>query len=124
MGTLFLFGLFIAFFAVCYKLVIDTHPVLNWWFMFGMRFQKYWFYKPIWGCELCFAGQIALWVYLLNWLSSGLDRNALFWRFVYFVIPEIQKGGFNVLNGLIFIFSTIFYTAVISHLYTKLKNEN
>lgn len=119
MGTLFFYGVFIALFAVSYRLILAQQEVLGWWFKFGMRFYGKWFYKPIWGCELCLAGQVSLWVYLLNWLSVNFDRKAPFWHYLFKIVPMADPNGFNVLNGLIFVFSTIFYTSVISKLYQK-----
>lgn len=119
MFTLFYYGFFISVFAVSYRLVLSKEPILNWWFMFGLRFSSKWFYKPIWGCEKCFAGQVALWVYLLNWLSVNFDRNAPFWYFLFKVIPKCQPNNFNALNGLIFVFGTIITTNVLSKLYEK-----
>lgn len=125
MGTLFLYGAFIALFAVTYRLILAYQPVLNWWFRFGLRFSNKWFYNPIWGCELCFAGQVALWVYLLNWLSVNLDRNTPFWRLIYMIVPKIAPQGFNALNGLIFISVTILFTNIAAHLFLKyIKNDN
>ena len=90
-----------------------------------MRFSKKWFYMPVWGCELCFAGQVALWTYLLNWFSVNFDTSAPFWRYLFKVIPKYQQTDFNALNGLIFVFGTIGITNVLAHYFLKyVKNDN
>lgn len=70
--------------AVCLALVaatisctlivaIPNEPIVAWWFKFGNWIgapvvngweKQRWFYKFIWGCEKCFAGQLAFWLYL------------------------------------------------------------
>ena len=114
MENLLFYAALIAVLAVVYRLILAYEPILNWWFAFGARFEKYFWHAPIWGCQLCFAGQIALWTYLLNWISSYLNVNAPFWRFVYFLIPEYRVNDFSVLNGLIFISTTILITKILS----------
>lgn len=114
MENLILYSFLIAVCAVCYKLVLAHQEVLSWWFQFGARFHNKWFYKPVWGCELCFAGQVAAWTYLINWISSDLKESAPFWRFIYFLIPEYDINDFSVLNWLIFITMTILFTNFIS----------
>lgn len=44
-----------------YRGLLAYEPVLNWWFRFGARFEKRWFYAPVWGCVKCITGQLALW---------------------------------------------------------------
>jgi hypothetical protein len=60
-----------AVISIVYMCVLSREPILNWWFRFGMRFERRAFHKPIWGCEKCFAGQLALWSSLL-FHSDGL----------------------------------------------------
>jgi hypothetical protein len=54
-----------AIMGVVYILILSREPILNWWFRFGARFEGRFFWKPIWGCELCFSGQAALWMYII-----------------------------------------------------------
>lgn len=119
MGTLILYAALIAVFAVVYLLILAYEPILNWWFKFGSRFEKSFFHAPIWGCQLCFAGQTALWTYIFNWIASYLNANAPFWRFIYFLIPEYQLKDFSVLNGLIFISLAILITKGLSIVHEK-----
>lgn len=124
MSTLILYGFLIAVFSVSYRLIMAYEPILNWWFKFGLRFQSKWYYKPIWGCEFCFAGQVALWTYLLNWIAVNFNTSATFWRYLFKVIPNYQQDNFNALNGLIFVFGTILITRVLAFGVQKVKNNS
>ena len=119
MGTLILYAALIAVFAVVYRLILAYEPILNWWFMFGAKFEKRFFYRPIWGCEKCLAGQIAFWTYLFGWIASYLNTNSPFWSFLFKLIPQYQQNDFNVLNGLIFVFVSVFLAKSIAKLYEK-----
>lgn len=116
---LFLYAFCIAVFAVVYRIIIADEAILNWWFRFGLRFEKRFFYRPIWGCEKCFAGQIAFWVYLCSWVVSYLSAiapiSALFYKVVY--IP--RQEYFNVFSGVVFVSVTIFFTVILSKLYQR-----
>lgn len=124
MSTLILYSVLIAVFAVSYRLIMAYQPVLSWWFQFGMRFTGKWFYLPIWGCELCFAGQVALWTYLLNGLAVNFNTTDPFWRLIYKVVPNYRQAEYNALNGLIFIFGTVLLTNIFAHYFLKyIKND-
>ena len=119
MSTLILYGFLIAVFAVSYRLVLAYEPILNWWFRFGLNYSSRFFYRPIWGCEKCFAGQIAFWTYLFSWIASYLNTNAPFWRFLFKIIPNYQHENYNALNGLIYVFGVVLITNVLAKLYEK-----
>lgn len=55
-----------------YRHVLAYEIVLNWWYRIGQRWEKRWFFRPIWGCEKCVAGQIALWGSLVVCLVKGV----------------------------------------------------
>ena len=118
-----LWALLIAVISYVYKEIIGREAVLNWWFKFGLRFENRFFYRPIWGCEKCFAGQTALWIYILNWASTNFNTNAPFWRFIFFFIPKYGKTDFNVFVGLFSVSLTIFITFLISKTIKKLNYE-
>jgi hypothetical protein len=40
-------------------------PFFSPWWQFGNRYEKRWFFKPVWACAHCTAGQLALWTYLI-----------------------------------------------------------
>lgn len=124
MQDLFIYSVLIAVIAVIYKKFLSQEPILNWWFKIGDRFYKRWFYAPIWGCEFCFAGQLALWTFSLNWLGSNFNENAPFWQLIFFVMPKYHFSDWSVFSLVNFICLTIFNVFLISKLYKYLNNEN
>ena len=113
-----LISIFIAILAVVYRCILAYEPILNWWFVFGRKFDKYFFYKPIWGCEKCFAGQIAFWTYVLNWFAhSETYRNHVFNDFLFRIIQNYGSIQYSVLNGLFFVTFTILVANVLSKVY-------
>lgn len=115
---------FIALFAYVYREILAEQPVLNWWFRWGIRFEKRWFYKPIWGCILCISGQWALWIYVLNWIASYFNGNAPFWTFLFKVIPKYHPTDFNVFSGGLFISLTIFQIYLLNQILIKWNLKN
>lgn len=113
----------IAVVSYVYKEIIGREAVLNWWFKFGIRFENRFFYRPIWGCEKCFAGQTALWIYILNWSSTNFDKNAPFWRFIFFFVPKYDLKQFDVFSGVFFVFLTVLLTFLLSKTIKKLNYE-
>lgn len=70
--TAMLIGVAFSIVSVVIHCLINNEPVGNWWFTFGRKVGvklvdgvevERWFYRPIWGCEKCFAGQLVLWCY-------------------------------------------------------------
>ena len=118
-----LWALIIAVISYVYKEIIGREAVLNWWFKFGLNFEKRFFYRPIWGCEKCFAGQTALWIFILNWASTNFNTNAPFWRFVFFFIPKYDETTFNVFTGLFSVSLSVLLTFLLSKTIKKLKYE-
>lgn len=59
-----IFSFCVGVIAMVYYHVLAYSPLLNWWFRFGAKFENRWFHGPIWGCECCISGQLALWSYL------------------------------------------------------------
>jgi hypothetical protein len=114
----------IGLFAVVYKHILAYEEILNWWFRFGSRFEGRWFWKPIWGCELCISGQIALWSYVGNWIChSYFDRMPYLTSFIWKVIPMYQPHSYNVLEGVIFICQSIAAAWLIFKGFDKLRGE-
>ena len=116
-----LWALIIAVVAYVYREILAYEDVLNWWFRFGLRFEKRWFYKPVWGCQLCFSGQVALWIYFLNWLSTNFNTNAPFWRLVFFFIPKYDIETFNVFLSVFSVSLTILLTFLLTKTIKKLE---
>lgn len=118
--TILSISIMASLFAYVYKGIL-AHEILNPWFMFGMRFEKYFFYKPIWGCMICISGQLALWGYLFNCFY-----DVIIGRFSFlepFVSYMIYRGGtitFNALEMIYCVFLSILYTFLLNKLINKL----
>lgn len=112
-----------AVIAYVYREILSREKILNWWFMFGLRFENKFFYKPLWGCEKCFAGQLAFWAYFFNMVSINFDVKAPFWRVVFFVIPKYNMNEFNLVLWVFSVSLTIFITFIISKTIKKFKYE-
>lgn len=120
MNTLIIYAFCIGLMAVVYRCILAYEDILNWWFTFGRKFDKFVFYKPIWGCEKCFAGQIAFWTYGINWLKQSQEtRFGSISHYIFKVIPKYSFGDFNALNWLIFICLSIGLANVFSKMYEK-----
>lgn len=70
-----LFSASVGIIAAVYVGVLAYSPVLHWWFRFGARYEKRWFYDPVWGCVKCVAGQLALWLYLFLFVFPVLGSQ-------------------------------------------------
>ena len=116
-------ALIIAVIAYTYKEIIGREKILNWWFKFGLRFEDRFFYRPIWGCEKCFAGQVAFWIYFFNWLSTNFDTNAPFWRLIFFFIPKYDLGDYSVFLGVFSVSLSVLLTFLLSKTIKKLNYE-
>lgn len=118
---LLILSIVIAVVAVAYIKILAFEPVLNWWFMFGLKFEKKWFYKPIWGCHLCFGGQLAFWTYLLNWISSGTDGKGVFSNVVFFFFPKYDLQDFSLFWMVFAVTMCIFFAFLIGKLYDAIN---
>lgn len=117
----FVWSLLLGITAVIYKNFLAHEEVLNWWFIFGDKYEGRWFYKPIWGCVYCISGQLALWFYLVNWFGSvNFIKNSFLSHFISFLVPNINPGNFSLLGLIIFICTVIF----IVHILDKYFNKN
>lgn len=124
MLLIIIWALFIAVIAYVYREFLAHEEILNWWFKFGLRFENKWFYKPIWGCQMCFAGQLALWIYFFNGISSNLNENAPFWRFVFFFIPKYGIQDYSVIYGVFSVSLTILFTIILTKLLKNFEKWN
>lgn len=106
--TMLGYALLLAVCAIVYRHILAEQEVLNWWFVWGNRFENKWFYKPIWGCELCISGQLALWTYVFNWINysySGQIGGVC--DFLLKVVPLYHFKHYSLLELFIFICLTI-----------------
>ena len=91
-------ALLISSLSWCYHTILKD-DLLSKWFAFGYdRFGRYegtwkeFIYKPVWGCQYCTSGQMALWLYFY-----------LFWC------------DYQIYYHITFISLTILITAIIFH---------
>lgn len=96
-----------------YRGLLAYEPVLNWWFRFGARFEKRWFYAPVWGCVKCITGQLAFWWFtILEIIPCLLETER--------PIMEI----FALLFGLLFTICGAILTAIVlAPIIAKLENR-
>lgn len=122
MGEFFIYALLIAITAVIYRRFLAHEEILSWWFQFGDRhFSRTWIYKPVWGCEFCFAGQMALWTYALNGLSRVISpEHSEMARFITSIVPMYHFKEISVFGGVIFVCLTVFLVGVINYIYSKI----
>lgn len=106
------FSAVIAFAANVYKNILAHEEVLNFWFRYGAKFQDKWFWKPVWGCELCIAGQWALWYYIFRLICDrfGAGLN-IFW-----LMGQYPKLDYSLAEGLIFVLTAIGFSKLFSRI--------
>lgn len=118
-----LYAALIGLFAVVYRHILAYEEILNWWFRFGSRFEQRWFYKPVWGCELCISGQIAFWTYAFNWIvGSYFNGNSVVRSVVFKIIPTYQWQNNNALEGFIFVCTSIASAFIIYKGFRQIKD--
>jgi hypothetical protein len=59
-----IWGLSVGITATAIVRILAYEEFFTGWWRFGARYEHRWFFKPLWGCSHCMAGQIALWSYL------------------------------------------------------------
>ena len=113
-----IYSIVIAIIAVVYiQMLSKEGQILYKWFEYGKRFENKWFYNPVWGCHLCFSGQVTLWIYLLNQIF--LDKSL----FIYKIIPIFVIESFSLFWLIYFICQTIFIAYFLGYLHTKAVNN-
>lgn len=75
-----------------YRNVLAYEPILNWWFRFGNRFEKKFFFPAIWGCVKCISGQFGLWSYLLLVIVPGPWAWGYAWGLIVTICGAIAVG--------------------------------
>lgn len=58
-------GLASGIVGATYRGILAEEPAFNAWWRFGARFESKRFFKPIWGCGHCAAGQFCLWTFVV-----------------------------------------------------------
>ena len=123
----FLLSVACAVIAVTLIVLLSAEPIAAWWFRFGYKVgiehdgnmeKKKWFFDPIWGCEKCFAGQLALWIYplchiRLHWCLHG--------PILGFPGVSIGMGGYSLICHLFAMLGATLYAFILSTYIQKLK---
>lgn len=84
--------------------------------MVGNAMKEKWFYRPIWGCEKCFAGQLTLWIYFFSHIKAvdPVDWAEEGW----FNFP-----GYNLLHHLLAVAIAILSSVIISFYITHITQQ-
>jgi hypothetical protein len=75
-----LWGLASGIVGATYRGILADEETFNFWWKFGARFERRFFFKPLWGCGHCAAGQFALWTYLLLKIVPAMTAGSYFRR--------------------------------------------
>lgn len=121
-----IFGIACAIIAISIIDIMANEPIINWWFQIGQRVGIYlerghererWFYKPLWGCSKCFAGQLALWVFLIWHLRTGSGQHGVIWP------GAVWLDGYSLFCHLLAISSAITSAFILSTVIKQKTNE-
>ena len=93
-----------------YANILLYTDALQWWVKIGQRYQDKIWAKPIWFCDKCISGQIALWVFLLNTLNKA--SGYVLTDYISFIVPILGNSQINLLNGFILISITILIATI------------
>jgi hypothetical protein len=110
----------IGLFAVVYRCILAHEDITNWWFRFGLRYERRFFYKPIWGCELCIAGQMALWLFIFNVVGGASPQLS---GIIGGVVPRLGVNTLNIFGALWLITGSIGWAFTLAKGYNYLHNK-
>lgn len=103
-----------------YRLILAYEPVMSWWFKFGARFEKKWFFAPVWGCQLCISGQMGLWSYLFLCIMPIVGtQHGIFWALCAPVMVVVQNIVSMIFGLLISICGAILTAKLLTPVLTK-----
>lgn len=71
-------GLASGIVGATYRGILANEETFNAWWRFGARFEGRWFFKPLWGCGHCAAGQFSLWTYFLLKIIPAVSQRGYF----------------------------------------------
>lgn len=87
--------------ATVYRHILAYEYPFTMWWKWGNRFETRWFFKPVWGCEKCFSGQLAWWLYLVFNFPALFEPET--WQFSSFAPWVISM----ILSGIIWLFGAV-----------------
>ena len=117
-------GLACSIIGVVINVIMPKEGILNWWFRFGEKYFKEivageekerLLFRPIWGCEKCFSGQLALWIYFFSHIKGN---NPVDWHTTgWFSFP-----GYSLLEHILAVCIAILSAVILSFFIHKIKN--
>lgn len=110
----FLLGIACGVIALVYRNVIAYEEPFSAWWRFGSRFENRWFFKPVWACAKCFAGQLALWIYFFRSLEVFRLPGTL--GFLPFLDISFRLEGYSLLSHAFAVAMAIFTALILSPL--------
>lgn len=116
--TLALTACIIAFTYKEFLLPGLLHP----WAKVGDRYERRWFYKPVWGCFKCIGGQLAMWLYLITHIYTATEAaNGAPGRNIINYIHSPAFGHYSFIGHILTICAAILFTDLLSTLHNKLS---
>jgi hypothetical protein len=127
-GNLTALAAMCAVIAVVYMLILPYEQFFNPWFRWGTSVginpdgSRKWWYKPLFECEKCMAGQIALWWYLVDCLEVhtgpiwfyllGNTRWPIHFKFI---LPH----GYDLVSHAYAVTAAILFALVLGKVYAR-----
>ena len=119
----FVWGLASGLVGVVYRHIIAKEEFFNRWWRYGAKYEGRWFFKPLWSCAHCFAGQLALWSYTGLTIVPAVIRDVR--RFGYIHVKyswAYAQTGFAFLFLLIVAVAVaVFVAKVVSFIFERQK---
>jgi hypothetical protein len=117
MFDLFVFALCLALVAVTWAVVLVDDGMLlqpvqrhfRWSYrtQTGDELDEQWWFKPLWGCFKCVAGQLGLWGYLVRLIrQTHPDTLQQFW------------AAYSPWQHVLTVCATIFFACILNRLYS------
>lgn len=110
-------GIICGLIAAVYRGILAYEEPFSAWWRWGSRFEDRWFFKPVWGCEKCFAGQLALWIYLfsrIEWKERAFANRRMP---VIDVFPYLE--GYSLIGHIFAISGAIFAAIAFTRIINK-----
>ena len=103
-----------ALIAFVYREILLREPVLHWFLLFGLRYENRWFFKPIWGCHKCIAGQLTFWFYLAWRIPIELSpETAAYNRIITNNVHLYHLTGYSFIGHIFAICTAILITELL-----------
>lgn len=112
-------GLVAGIIATVYMCILPYEEFFTFWWRFGSKFERRWFFAPVWGCEKCFSGQFCFWVYLVRCAHvSKINILPVFWHHTAF---KLEFVGYSVIGHVFSVCAGIYLAQLFSYFLNKTK---